>query len=86
MIRAAKALINDNQKILLLKRSADSKFFPKVWDFPGGKFEDEDSPIEVVVRETLEETGLVITPGEILGEYDYQDTNVHYYFLGDFRK
>lgn len=36
MIRVAKAVIEKEGKILLLKRKG-GKIFPEQWDFPGGK-------------------------------------------------
>ena len=34
------------------------------WEFPGGKIEPGESPMECAVREALEETGLVARPLE----------------------
>ena len=50
--------------LLLLKRSADEKYFPDVFELPGGKVEDPpiDHTIQdAVIREIHEETGLRIT-------------------------
>ena len=70
MILVAKAVITKNEKILLLKRSLLSNFFPDMWDLPGGKIEVGESPDRSVMRETKEETGLVIKPGRLIAEYD----------------
>ena len=37
------------------------------WAFPGGTFENNESPIEAATREGEEETGLVGKNGELLG-------------------
>ena len=37
------------------------------WVAPGGKFEDKESPHECAVRETFEETGLIITDYKLRG-------------------
>jgi ADP-ribose pyrophosphatase YjhB (NUDIX family) len=39
------------------------------WAQPGGFLEVDETVAEAAVRETLEETGLVIAPGEIIGLY-----------------
>jgi len=39
------------------------------WAQPGGFLEIDETVTEAAVRETLEETGLVVEPGEIIGLY-----------------
>jgi ADP-ribose pyrophosphatase YjhB (NUDIX family) len=39
------------------------------WAQPGGFLEVDETPTEGAIRETLEETGLVVAPGEIIGLY-----------------
>jgi ADP-ribose pyrophosphatase YjhB (NUDIX family) len=39
------------------------------WAQPGGFLEIDETVHEAAIRETLEETGLVIEPGEIIGLY-----------------
>jgi ADP-ribose pyrophosphatase YjhB (NUDIX family) len=40
-----------------------------LWAQPGGFLEVDETPTEGAIRETLEETGLAIAPGEIVGLY-----------------
>ena len=40
-----------------------------LWAQPGGFLEIDETPTEGAVRETLEETGLLVAPGEIIGLY-----------------
>jgi ADP-ribose pyrophosphatase YjhB (NUDIX family) len=40
-----------------------------LWAQPGGFLEIDETPTEGAARETLEETGLVVAPGEIIGLY-----------------
>ncbi|RKD32713.1 NUDIX domain-containing protein [Thermohalobacter berrensis] len=54
-----KALILDNDKILLLKRKQGS-FGGGLWDIPGGKLEFGESPKESLIREVYEETSLKV--------------------------
>lgn len=48
-------------EILLLKRSAHEKFYPNVFEVPGGHVEDSDETIiDAVKREVSEETGMEV--------------------------
>jgi 8-oxo-dGTP diphosphatase len=51
-------LLVNGDTVLLCHRSADRKWYPDVWDFPGGHIEDGESPSEALVRELREELGI----------------------------
>lgn len=58
-------------EVLLLKRSAEAKFMPNVWVFPGGSVdpgdgEGEEGHRSCAVRELAEETSIVLPPEEEL--------------------
>lgn len=58
----AHALIVDQQgRILILRRSAENDVLPLTWDIPGGSCESGEDPQLAATRETLEETSLHIT-------------------------
>jgi len=57
---AAKALIVNEGKILLIKRRLNDPHKPGVWDVPGGRIALEEDPILGIQREVLEEVGLQI--------------------------
>lgn len=71
MIEVVKSIIVINDKFLLLKRSPKEKFFPGLWDFPGGKLKPGEDPVWGVIRETFEETALNIEPGEIVADFSF---------------
>ena len=62
---------------LILKRNEQP--FAGEWDLPGGFVEMGESPSAAVVREVLEETGLTVTPTEIVGAFtsEYGDSGKH---------
>jgi 8-oxo-dGTP diphosphatase len=47
-------------RVLLGHRSADRRWYPDVWDFPGGHVERGEQPIEALARELKEELAIVI--------------------------
>lgn len=52
------------RKILLLKRNSKSTA-SNTWCMPGGRLEQNESPLQAVIRETKEETGIVLYPDQI---------------------
>lgn len=64
IIGMAKSVITRGDTYLLLKRTVRSKNFPEMWDFPGGKLEPGETPVQAAVREAKEETNLDTIPGE----------------------
>ncbi len=53
-------LVNNENKILMIRRSATHPTSPFVWDLPGGLLEHGEILEEAIMRETLEETGIEI--------------------------
>lgn len=51
--------------ILLVKRSADKKFFPNMLCFPGGHLDRGENVLEAAIRETFEETGIQLLPEQL---------------------
>ena len=46
--------------VLLVHRRPDRRYFPDVWDLPGGHVEPGEEPVAAVVRELREELGVVV--------------------------
>jgi mutator protein MutT len=76
---AASIICFCSNKILLCQRKGVS--FPNLWTFPGGYVESGETPWQAAVRETQEETGLRVIPGELIGLYSHieNDTAVAVY-------
>jgi 8-oxo-dGTP pyrophosphatase MutT (NUDIX family) len=64
-IHVAGCLIEHDGKILLIKR-ANGKYQQAKWSSPGGKLDKEETEIDAVVRETFEETGLMLDPKKLI--------------------
>lgn len=62
--RLAAAVVMDEQgRVLLVRRSERERFLPRVWGVPCGKLEPGESPGDGALRELKEETGLL---GEVV--------------------
>jgi 8-oxo-dGTP diphosphatase len=60
-------LMNKEDKILILKRSANSKTNPEKWELPGGKVGRGESFDQALIREVYEETNLKIALDHVIG-------------------
>lgn len=63
------SLLERDGKILLAKQGQGQA--KGLWDLPAGWVDLGEDPIEAVIRETREETGLAFTPTGIVGVYSY---------------
>src|SRR5271169_2961639 len=67
-IIAVGAVIVDGSRVLLVRRATEP--LKGEWSVPGGMLELGEKLRDGVRREVLEETGLVIEPGEMLDVFD----------------
>ena len=75
-------IIVDENKILVAQRSIQ-KEHPLKWEFPGGKVNENENPIEALKREMKEELSVDVKKSKLLldYEYEYQDIKkIHLYF------
>ena len=67
----AKALIEQEDKYLFLRRHKNFKAGTPEWDIPGGRIEPDEALYDALAREVYEETGLVLdTLGKLLAAQD----------------
>ncbi|MBI5680798.1 MAG: NUDIX domain-containing protein [Methanobacterium sp.] len=60
-------LTDDDGKILILKRSTDSKTNSGKWELPGGKVDQGESFDHALIREVYEETKLKVALDHVVG-------------------
>lgn len=67
-MKVAVAVIADEKQRLLVTRRSSHASHGGMWEFPGGKLEDDETPFAALVREIYEEVGLEVMHGDFLGE------------------
>ncbi|MFJ5261868.1 NUDIX hydrolase [Streptomyces sp. NPDC088387] len=73
---AASVVMDGRGRVLLVRRSENERFLPRVWGVPCGKLDAGESPVDGALRELKEETGLL---GEIVRKVGESS------FLSDYR-
>ena len=67
------AIVRDGQgRLLLIQRGHDPE--AGRWSLPGGRVEPGESDAQALAREMLEETGLIVTPGPLVGAVERPGT------------
>jgi 8-oxo-dGTP diphosphatase len=74
LLPSAAVVLHDEQMRILLCLHADKK----LWVTPGGLIEPGEQPADAAIRETLEETGLIVELTGILGVYGGADLIIDY--------
>lgn len=71
---------NEKGQILLIQRNEPETHTHLKWAFPGGRIDFGEHPIDTVVREVQEETGItvnVISDAMFIENLVYKDTRTH---------
>jgi mutator protein MutT len=76
-IDVAIAIIHRHGKVLICRRRPGDRL-GGYWEFPGGKRERDETPLQTLQRELREELGIQVTPLRQLPsiEYDYPDLRI----------
>src|ERR1035438_8202236 len=77
-----KAIIfDDQQRCLLVRRSAFNRNFVGCWEWPGGKLDDGEDFATALLREAREETGLEVEITGLAGAVAYEMAATHIVLL-----
>jgi 8-oxo-dGTP pyrophosphatase MutT (NUDIX family) len=68
-IEAAVVVVEDGDRVLLVRRGAGFRAWPGLWCFPGGMLEAGEGPEEAALREVTEETGLEVELCATVGRF-----------------
>lgn len=82
MIHVAAAIIHQNNRILICQRGAGGNC-AFLWEFPGGKLEEDETLEECIIRECKEELDIDIEVKDIYAEttYEYPDKVIAFTFF-----
>lgn len=86
LIRVVAGFLERDGKVLLVKRPSHKKR-GGLWEFPGGKIEEGESPEEALARELKEELGIEIIQSTPIAQlrYSYPDEEIELNLLkGEF--
>ena len=72
------ALIEHNGKILVSKRK-DDDLFGGLWEFPGGKVEENEDKKEALKRELMEEIGVEAEVGDLVDIFEDEKSDMKIY-------
>ncbi len=81
MIEVTAAIIKQDSKFLICQRPK-GKSCELLWEFPGGKIEDDETGEQCIIRKCQEELGITL---RVLRElthlrYDYPNRTIHLHF------
>jgi 8-oxo-dGTP diphosphatase len=74
-VEVVAAIIKNNNKVFATQRGYGE--FQGEWEFPGGKIEPGETPIQALVREIEEELDTHIQVGELIKTVEYDYPNFH---------
>ncbi len=74
LLPSVAAVIHDRAGKLLMQEKSSGEG----WSLPAGTIEPGETPQQAVIREVMEETGLVVTPSAILGVFGGRDFRYTY--------
>jgi 8-oxo-dGTP diphosphatase len=78
VIQVAAAIIHNEEGQILIARRRQGKSQAGLWEFPGGKIEQDESIADCLQRELQEEMGIIILPYESFGvnEHNYGSVEI----------
>ena len=70
IVAVAGLVVDDFDRVLMIRNLRND------WEFPGGQVEEGENLIEALQREVLEETGIIISVGELAGVYSNVQSHI----------
>jgi 8-oxo-dGTP diphosphatase len=82
-IAVVAAVLQQADGRFLLAQRPQGKVYAGYWEFPGGKVEPGETPLQALVRELHEELGIEVTTAYpwLIREFDYEHADVRLHFF-----
>lgn len=82
VIKVVAAVIEKDGEFLVCRRGAGGNC-AFLWEFPGGKIEEDETPNDALIREIREELDIEIEPLSLFDEFSfsYPDKDIYFYFI-----
>ena len=77
---SAVLILDEQDRLLLLKRSMKYRWMPGKWGLPGGKIERGENALGAVIRETKEETDLDLKIPDVKHIAKYSNKIVDFFY------
>jgi 8-oxo-dGTP pyrophosphatase MutT (NUDIX family) len=80
-------VFDENYNILIIRRSETDPWRPGFWDLPGGNIDPGETPKQTAIRETEEETNLIVEKKDLIpvGSKPMSGTYRYYYATKDWQ-
>jgi mutator protein MutT len=76
-------LIVKENRFLFCKRRPDDEVYGGYWGLPGGTVEENETPVEGMIREVEEELGITISDFRFLDKYPYEGNKIMNIYVHD---
>jgi 8-oxo-dGTP diphosphatase len=79
----AAIIFNQDRSQIFITKRPDDKHKGGLWEFPGGKVEQNETVEQAMIRELEEEIGITVTEQALFEhlEYDYPDKSLKFDFM-----
>jgi len=71
LIRVAAGVLEDTSGNILIAQRPAGSHSAGWWEFPGGKIEPDEQPLQALIRELTEELGITVTQARFLTDFQY---------------
>jgi 8-oxo-dGTP diphosphatase len=76
MVEVVAALIRQDDRFLICQRPAGKKR-ALLWEFPGGKVEPGENPLQALIRECWEELSVHLQIGDLYARTEHRYDDIH---------
>ena len=84
-INVAVGIVFNKQEEVLITQRSELSSCPSLWEFPGGKIEDDETAAEALVRELKEEVDITCLSIKFFQVYSNRHVKLHVFTVSEFQ-